>query len=84
MIGAVTYSLRLGEDYAGLRRRMIRDGRRTTARGQADAPGTPRREALESADWARANGLWHEALVQQTLADDLIPQHLRWAFYDEE
>ena len=43
-----------------------------------------RREALESADWARANGLWHEALVQQMLADDLIPQHLRWAFYDEE
>lgn len=63
---------------------MIRDGERHLARSQADAPGTPRRGALERADWSRANGLWHEARLQETLAEDLIPAHLRWAFYDEE
>lgn len=73
-----------GESDEAHRRRGIRFGRRLTARWQADGPGTPRREALERADWAEANGLVAEAAVQRQIAEDLIPEHLKWAFYDEE
>lgn len=62
------------------RRRIIRKGNRITARGLASAPGSPRREALEAADRAEELGLVHEAAYQRQVADELIPEHLRWAF----
>lgn len=62
------------------RRRIIRQGRRSTARYLADGPGTPRREALEAADRAHDLGLPHEEALQRQLAEALIPEHLQWAF----
>lgn len=62
------------------RRRIIRQGNRITARGLASAPGTPRREALEAADRAEELGLVAEAAYQRQVAEELIPEHLRWAF----
>jgi hypothetical protein len=62
------------------RRRIIRKGNRITARGLASAPGSPRREALEAADRAEELGLVAEAAYQRQVAEELIPEHLRWAF----
>lgn len=71
-------------DPAAHRRQMIRAGRRSTARWQADTLCLPRRAALEAADFAEANGMPAEAAYQRQLAEHLIPEHLRWAFTDED
>lgn len=62
------------------RRRIIRKANRITARGLANAPGTPRREALEAADRSEALGLVADAAYQRQVAEELIPEHLIWAF----
>ncbi len=62
------------------RRRLTRRGRRLSARRTAEAPGTARREALESADRAADLGLVHEEALQRQLAEALIPDELAWAF----
>lgn len=61
------------------RRRIIRRGRRITARWQADHD-PQRHAALEAADWAEEHGMVAEAAVQRQLAEDAIPDQFRWAF----
>lgn len=80
MLSGVELKYIPNEDSDAHRRRTIRFGRRCTARRLAEAPGSPRREALEAADRAEANGMVHEAAYQRQVADELIPMHLRWAF----